>query len=393
MSGRVGRHVRQEARLGDVAGRHGRLGRHGRADLDVLLDLRLDGAHERLDLDVRRRLLGELLDPRADERLGLREPVEAHPGLALDDRAHGAVLELDDLGDLGHGADRVQLGRVGDVLLVRLALGDQRDAPTLRHGGVEGGDALVPAHLERDDHLGEDHRLPKRDERQLGDRDGALVVRVGRSLRHRFSYGFLVTPWGPTRPPRRPMSAAAGGVLGGRPRSGASLGRAFAVQALEDPGAQALLELEEDPHAGEVDAEVLGQVADPHDPPDVVLGVQADVGRRSRRADQPLLLVDPQGSRMHADDARRHADHVDGSLGVSIRPAERHLSSAVLPSGLELGGLVAGSLAMALAHWRDLDLAGLDLLGLRDLQAQDAVLERGRGLAPARGRSAASPSG
>ena len=184
---RVRGHVREQAGLGDVARRDGRLGRHGRADLHVLLDLRLDRAHQRLDLDVGRGLLGQLLDPGADERVGLREAVQAHPGLALDDRADGAVLELDDLGDLGHRADGVQLRGVGDVLLVRLALGHERDAAALRDGGVQRGDALVPAHLERDDHLGEDHRLPKRDERQLGDGDGALVVRVGRSLRHRFS--------------------------------------------------------------------------------------------------------------------------------------------------------------------------------------------------------------
>src|SRR5688500_16950267 len=46
-------------------------------------------------------------------------------------------------------------------------------------------------------------------------------------------------------------------------------------------------------------------------------------------------------------------------------------------SGLELGRAVLGrSAAIAVAHGRDLDLARLDLLGLRDLQPQDAVLER-----------------
>ncbi len=53
---------------------------------------------------------------------------------------------------------------------------------------------------------------------------------------------------------------------------------------------------------GEVDAAVLGQVADPEDPPDVVLAVEADVGRRPGRAEQALVLVDPQGPRMHADE-------------------------------------------------------------------------------------------
>src|SRR5215212_4961583 len=45
--------------------------------------------------------------------------------------------------------------------------------------------------------------------------------------------------------------------------------------------------------------------------------------------------------------------------------------------GLELDRLLVGSLAMAVAQRRDPDLARLDLLGLRDLEAEDAVLERG----------------
>src|SRR6185295_15448390 len=46
-------------------------------------------------------------------------------------------------------------------------------------------------------------------------------------------------------------------------------------------------------------------------------------------------------------------------------------------SGLALGRLVARSRAIAFGNRRDLDLARLELLGLGDIQAQDAVLERG----------------
>src|SRR3954471_1719287 len=112
--------------------------------------------------------------------------------------------------------------------------------------------------------------------------------------------------------------AFAGSGFGGRGRLldgsalGALPGGSFGVQALEDPGPEPLLELEQDSDAGEVDPEVLSQVTDPHDPPDVLLRIEADVGGRSRRADEALFLVDPQRPRMHADDARRHADHVDG---------------------------------------------------------------------------------
>ena len=97
----------------------------------------------------------ELDDSGAQVRRGRGEPVDAQPTLALDDGADGPVLELDDLGDLRERPDAVQLGRVVDVLLVRLALGDERDRPVLGDRGVERGNALLASHLERDDHLRE----------------------------------------------------------------------------------------------------------------------------------------------------------------------------------------------------------------------------------------------
>ena len=99
--------------------------------------------------------------------LGLAEAVQAQPRLALDDRTDRAVLELDDLGDLGQRADVVELGGIVDVLLLGLALGDERDGSALGDRGVERVDALLAADLERDDHLREDDRLPECDERQV----------------------------------------------------------------------------------------------------------------------------------------------------------------------------------------------------------------------------------
>ena len=92
---------------------------------------------------------GTLLDARPQVRLGLGEAVDAQAGLALDDGPDGAVLELDDLGDLGQRADGVQLGGVVDVLLLGLALGDEGDRPAVGDGGVERVDALLAADLER----------------------------------------------------------------------------------------------------------------------------------------------------------------------------------------------------------------------------------------------------
>ena len=108
-----------------------------------------------------------LLGPHDDVRRGLDEAEDAQPALALDDGPDRAVLELDDLGDLGQRSDRVQLGRIVDLLALGLALGDQRDGSAGGDGRVQRGDALLASNLERHDHLGEDDRLAQGDERQL----------------------------------------------------------------------------------------------------------------------------------------------------------------------------------------------------------------------------------
>ena len=150
--------------LADVAGGDGGLRRDRGAVRDVLLDLGLDRAHQRLDLEAVGALVGELLDGRPQVRLGRGEAEDAQAALALDDGPDRPVLELDDLGDLGQGADGVELGGIVDVLLLGLALGDQRDGSAVGDRGVERVDALLAADLERDDHLGEDDGLPQGDE-------------------------------------------------------------------------------------------------------------------------------------------------------------------------------------------------------------------------------------
>ena len=185
--GAVGDHVGEQPGLRDVPGRDGRLGRNGSAVGNVLLDLRLDRAHQRLDLDAGRVRVADRLDAGQDVRAGVDEAVHAQSALALNDRPNGAVLQLDDLRDLRQCPDRVQLGRVVDVLLLGATLSHEGDGSARGHGRVERVDALVAAHLERDDHLGEDDRLPEGDERQLANAGwvrGLCLCRVGRSGCH-----------------------------------------------------------------------------------------------------------------------------------------------------------------------------------------------------------------
>ena len=155
----VGGHVGQQPTVDDVAGGDRHLRRHRGAAVHVLLDLAVDRGHQRLDLE--RLLAGVVddLDACLEVRIGLQQVEQPDAALALDDRADRAVLQPDDLGDLGEGADRVELVDAADLLLLARSLGDQRDRLGRADGAVERLDAPVPPDGERHDHLGEDHRV------------------------------------------------------------------------------------------------------------------------------------------------------------------------------------------------------------------------------------------
>ena len=189
-------HVGQQSGLADVAGRDRGLRRNGRSAGDVLLDLRLHGSHQGLDFDAVRRDVGQLFD--RDRDVGVRRGKADDPeaGLALDDRSDGPVLELDDLGNACQGPNRVQLGRVTDVLLLGGSLSHEGDGTVGCDGRIQGRDAFIAADLERDDHLGEDDRLAQGDQGQLAGSDYVdllLLVPLGRSVSHLGSPRGVVT--------------------------------------------------------------------------------------------------------------------------------------------------------------------------------------------------------
>ena len=71
-----------------------------------------------------------------------------------------------------------------------------------------------------------------------------------------------------------------------------------------------VLEAEHELDAGEVEAEVGRQLLDQLEPLDVGVRVEARVAGGALRVDEPLLLVDAQRLRVHADDVGGDADHV-----------------------------------------------------------------------------------
>ena len=125
----VGDHVGQQAGLGDVAGGDGGLRRHRarrwrRTARSGPGRVRIS-AWTSTPAGARRRA-----PRRSRERYGsvVAKPMDAEAALALDDGPDGAVLELDDLGDLGQRAD-LRTARTGSEMssCSALALGDERD--------------------------------------------------------------------------------------------------------------------------------------------------------------------------------------------------------------------------------------------------------------------------
>ena len=103
--------------------------------------------------------------------------------------------------------------------------------------------------------------------------------------------------------------------------------RSFGIEGFEDPSAETLLEFEEEPDAGEVHAALPREVADPGEPPDVVLAIQTDVGWGPCRTQEAFVFVDAKGSRVCADQSGRDADDVDGPLRVVFWTDLGHIAS------------------------------------------------------------------
>ena len=158
---RVRRHVGEQTWIADVLRSNGRLRRHWCARGDVRLYLRLHAAHQRFDLNAgdfwgfNDGALQHERGTRGVERLYFQAALTLHYG------AQCAVGKVHYLGDLGERAHRMQLVDRGDLFLLWLPLGDQRDPAASGGGGANGGNALVAANLERCNHLGEDDDLAK----------------------------------------------------------------------------------------------------------------------------------------------------------------------------------------------------------------------------------------
>ena len=151
-----GNGIGQATGIVDLAQLHRRFGRQLLVELGVILELLGHRAHQRSGF---RTFGDDLLDRRdfGDQiaRLGRRQIGQLGAMLALDQHAHRAVGQLEQLQHHRHHAGVIQrvLAR---IILGRVELGHQEDFLIALHRRFQRGDALVATDEERDDHLRED---------------------------------------------------------------------------------------------------------------------------------------------------------------------------------------------------------------------------------------------
>ena len=153
-----GDEVRQPPGLGDVDGERLQVVRHQRRQRDDLLEVRLDVALERVDLQfvLVTDHFWHLGDTRLQIRARRRHLVEADAGHALDDDAQAAVGQLEHLVDVAGGADRMQILLLW-IILGGFALSEHGDHPARRHRFVDETDGALARHGERHEGLRKQH--------------------------------------------------------------------------------------------------------------------------------------------------------------------------------------------------------------------------------------------
>ncbi len=155
-----GGEIRQPCRVAGARGQHhlAEIARDVRRDLDELLELVDEAAHERFHLDG---LVLDVLDRGdrcLDKRFGGHEAIHTDALEPLDDQVDVVAAELDDLEDPRDGADAVH-GAGLRVVVGRVALRDDGDQLAFAHDVVEQVERLPPADRNRHDRVGEQHAV------------------------------------------------------------------------------------------------------------------------------------------------------------------------------------------------------------------------------------------
>ena len=178
-----GDEVGEPAGLGDVDRERLQVVRHQRRQRHDLLEVGLDVALERVDLELVLVAdhLGQLGDAGAQVRAHGQDLVETDPGHALDDDPEAAVGQLEHLVDVARRADRVEILLLR-IVLGRVALGEHGDHASRGHRLVDQADRTLARHRQRHEGLRKEHGVAERQHRDLLRhvlRQAALIVGHG----------------------------------------------------------------------------------------------------------------------------------------------------------------------------------------------------------------------
>ncbi len=156
-----GNRVRELGRIVDLGDRRQRLGGHFLVQLDVLLEVRLRGADQRLGFLRFAFGIGNLLDGGLEEIGTGAEAGHARAALAFDQHANGLVGQLQKLKHGRQRADAVKaIGR--RIIVGRVLLRQQQDLLLFAHHFFESAHGFFAPHKERNDHMGENDNIAER---------------------------------------------------------------------------------------------------------------------------------------------------------------------------------------------------------------------------------------
>ena len=203
LDGKVrGDRVRQLARILDLVDRDEHLRRDLLVELDIALELRDDGAHQRLHLALLGLRLLDHLGEGLEMGLRLLEAGDAGALSALHQHLHRAVGQLQQLQHGGDGADLIQVLRAR-VVLRGILLRDQQDLLVVLHHRFQGTHGFLAPHKQRHDHVRKDDDVPQRQHGQQlaadgfrhGDLSGDSRPAGARDRHAPHGHGFTFTIW------------------------------------------------------------------------------------------------------------------------------------------------------------------------------------------------------
>ncbi|ENN85911.1 hypothetical protein RHSP_17182 [Rhizobium freirei PRF 81] len=166
----------------DLAGGADHFRRNLLVELHVALKFRNDGAAQRLELDLIFFRLMQNVTKRFVEILAAGIFINLCARTAFDQHLDGAVGQLQQLQNIGYGADLMDCVR-RRIIIAGIDLGDQHDLLVRTHDFFQRPNGLLPSDEQRHDHVGEDHDVAQRQYR-IGN---ALICRR-RFLSHFISF-------------------------------------------------------------------------------------------------------------------------------------------------------------------------------------------------------------